>query len=160
MQWMPRPAKPAGRSKRGGEIKSSPSISGNRIYFGSYDQNLYCLAADTGALIWKYATEGPVHCTPAIDKKHVYVSGCDETFRAIDAPSGKQIYSLQLGAYTGASAALAGDHAYVGTFGNEVLGIDLLARQSAMGLQTSHAQLSLLFLCRSDDGSRCAGRPG
>jgi eukaryotic-like serine/threonine-protein kinase len=114
--------------KAGAEIKSSPNCSGNRIYFGSYDQNLYCLSADTGALLWKYATEGPVHCTPALDKTRVYISGCDETFRAIDAASGKQIYELPLGAYTGASAALKDDHAYAGTFGNEVLGIDLVRR--------------------------------
>jgi outer membrane protein assembly factor BamB len=114
--------------KSDAEIKSSPNCFGNRIYFGSYDQNLYCLAANTGALIWKYATEGPVHCTPAIDRQHVYISGCDETFRAIDVVSGKQVYSLQLGSYTGASAALRDDHAYVGTFGNEVLGLDLTRR--------------------------------
>ncbi len=110
------------------EIKSSPNCSGNRIYFGSYDQNLYCLSAQTGSLIWKYATEGPVHATPAVDYGRVYVSGCDETFRAIDAETGKQIFAVALGAYAGASAAVLGQHAYVGTFGNEVLGIDLKAR--------------------------------
>jgi|WetSurSiteA1Bulk_404760.scaffolds.fasta_scaffold05603_2 eukaryotic-like serine/threonine-protein kinase len=114
--------------KTAAEIKSSPSVSGNRVYFGSYDQNLYCLSADTGTPIWKFTTEGPVHSTPAMDRKHVYVSGCDETFRAIDALSGKQTFALQLGAYAGASAALRDDHAYVGTFGNEVLGIDLRKR--------------------------------
>jgi outer membrane protein assembly factor BamB len=111
------------------EIKSSPTVAGNRVYFGSYDQNLYCLDADSGALIWKYATDGPVHCSPALDQKHVYISGCDEMFRAIDAISGKQVFTLPLGAYSGASAALADDHAYVGTFGNEVLGIDLRGRK-------------------------------
>jgi eukaryotic-like serine/threonine-protein kinase len=107
------------------EIKSSPNCFGNRIYFGSYDQNLYCLSVATGSLMWKFATEGPVHCTPAIDKGRVYISGCDETFRAIDIATGKQIYSVPLGAYAGASAAVDADHAYVGTFGNEVLGLDL-----------------------------------
>jgi eukaryotic-like serine/threonine-protein kinase len=115
--------------KTASEIKSSPSVSGNRVYFGSYDQNLYCLSTDTGALIWKYTTDGPVHSTPAIDRKHVYVSGCDETFHAIDALSGKQNYALPLGAYAGASAALRDDHAYVGTFANEVMGIDLRQRR-------------------------------
>jgi outer membrane protein assembly factor BamB len=107
------------------EIKSSPNASGNRIYFGSYDQNLYCLSAETGALVWKYTTEGPVHCTPAIGNGLVYVSGCDENLRAVDGTTGKQIYTIKLGAYTGASAAVRDHHAYVGTFGNEVLGIDL-----------------------------------
>ncbi len=110
------------------EIKSSPNCIENRVYFGSYDQNLYCISADTGDLIWKYTTEGPLHSTPAIDGKYVYVSGCDEVFRAIDAVTGKEAYSLSLGAYTGASAALRGHHAYMGTFGNEVLAIDLKKR--------------------------------
>jgi len=114
--------------KSEGEIKSSPNIAGDRIYFGSYDQHLYCLSAATGTLVWKYRTEGPVHGTPAIDKGTVYISGCDETFRAIDAATGKQVYELPLGAYTGASAAVLDKGAYVGTFGNEVLGIDLARR--------------------------------
>ena len=110
------------------EIKSSPNWAGNRIYFGSYDQNLYCLSAATGTLIWKYKTEGPVHCTPAIDKGKIYISGCDESFRAIDAATGRQLYALPLDAYTGASAAVRDDLACIGTFGNEVLGIDLKRR--------------------------------
>jgi outer membrane protein assembly factor BamB len=110
------------------EIKSSPNWSDNRVYFGSYDQNLYCLSASTGTLIWKYRTDGPVHCTPAIDGGTAYISGCDETFRAISAATGEQLYTLPLGSYAGASAAVRDGHAYVGTFGNEVLGIDLKAR--------------------------------
>jgi eukaryotic-like serine/threonine-protein kinase len=116
--------------KAEGEIKSSSNCAENRIYFGSYDQNLYCVSAATGTLIWKYATDGPVHCTPSIDKGRVYISGCDETFRAIDTASGKQIFSIPLGAYAGASAAIFEDHAYVGTFGNEVLGLDFLKHAS------------------------------
>ncbi len=111
------------------EIKSSPNWSEDRIYFGSYDQNLYCLSAPTGALIWQYRTDGPVHCTPAIEKGRVYISGCDENFRAVSALTGKQLFALPLGAYSGASAALLGGYAYVGTFGNEVLGIDLERRR-------------------------------
>jgi eukaryotic-like serine/threonine-protein kinase len=114
--------------KTGGEIQSSPNTYRNRVYFGSYDQNLYCLSIDTGTLIWKYTTEGPVHCTPAIDKGVVYISGCDETFRAIDAGSGKQVYTVQLGSYTGASACIQEGRAYVGTFGNVVLCLNLQRR--------------------------------
>jgi eukaryotic-like serine/threonine-protein kinase len=114
--------------KAEGEIKSSPNCYMDRIYVGSYDQNLYCLSAKTGALLWKFSTEGPIHCTPAIEKDRVHISGCDETFRAIDATTGKQLYSLQLGAYMGASVAIVDNHAYVGTFGNEVLSLNLQQR--------------------------------
>ena len=112
--------------KAEGEIKSSPNCLGSRVYFGSYDQNLYCLSATAGSLVWKFATDGPVHCTPAVDKGSVYISGCDETFRAIDTATGKQRFSVPLGAYAGASAAIFQNNAYVGTFGNEVLDLDLL----------------------------------
>ncbi len=110
------------------EIKSSPNWDGGRVYFGAYDQNLYCLSANSGALLWKYATDGPVHGTPSIDKGIVYVSGCDEHLRAIHAASGKQLYSISLGNYAGASAAIRDGRAFVGTFGSEVLCIDLQRR--------------------------------
>jgi len=110
------------------EIRSSPNFKGDRVYFGSYDQNLYCLSADTGTLIWKYTTEGPVHATPVIDDEHVYVSGCDGAFRAINTTTGKQAYAINLAAYAGASAAIRDGYAYVGTFGNEVFGLNLKRR--------------------------------
>jgi eukaryotic-like serine/threonine-protein kinase len=119
--------KPKWTFKSGGEIKSSPNCVGERVYFGSYDQNLYCLST-AGALIWKYQTAGPVHCTPAIDKGRVFISGCDEVFRAIDADSGQQLFAVPLGDYAGASASIREDQAFVGTFGSEVLGIDLKRR--------------------------------
>jgi outer membrane protein assembly factor BamB len=114
--------------KTEGEIKSSPNWADGRIYIGSYDQYLYCLSANTGALVWKYETQGPVHCTPAFDKGRVFVSGCDGNFRAIDAATGKELFALPLDEYAGASAAIRGEQAFVGTFGNEVLGIDLKKR--------------------------------
>jgi outer membrane protein assembly factor BamB len=55
----------------------------------------------------------------------VYVSGCDAIFRAVAADTGKEAYEISIGEYTGASAALRDGYAYVGTFGNEVLGLDL-----------------------------------
>lgn len=110
------------------EIRSSPNYKSGRIFLGSYDQYLYCLSADTGALIWKYMTDGPVHATPAIDDEHVYVSGCDGAFRAINTKTGKQAYAISLGDYAGASAAIQDGFAFVGTFGNEVVGLNLQRR--------------------------------
>jgi outer membrane protein assembly factor BamB len=107
------------------EIKSSPNWAANRVYFGSYDQHLYCLSAADGALQWKFKTEGPVHCTPAIEQGKVFISGCDENFRAINATTGKQLFAVPLGGYAGASAAMRDEYSCVGTFSNEVLGIDL-----------------------------------
>ncbi len=134
--------KPRWTFKTEGELKSSPVASGNRVYIGSYDQNLYCVST-AGALIWKYPTEGPVHCTPGIEGNRVYISGCDENFRAVDSTSGKQVFAVPLGGYTGASAALGGTFAYVGTFSNEVLAIDL--RQHVIRWTYSHPSRKFPF---------------
>jgi outer membrane protein assembly factor BamB len=114
--------------KTEGEVHSSPNVSGDRLFIGSYDEHLYCLWAGTGTLIWKFATAGPVHSTPSIDKDTVFVSGCDEQLRGIDVATGKERLSVPMQNYSGASAAVIGSDAYVGTFGNEVLGIDLARR--------------------------------
>ena len=113
--------------KTQGEIKSSPNRSGDRVYIGSYDQCLYALSAG-GSLVWKFRAEGPVHATPAVDGDTVYISGCDEHLRAIDATTGAERFAVPLGAYAGASAALRDGQAVVGTFGNEVQGVDLRTR--------------------------------
>jgi eukaryotic-like serine/threonine-protein kinase len=110
------------------EIKSSPNWHDNRVYFGSYDQNLYCLSAADGKLIWKFTTDGPVHCTPSIDEGRIFVAGCDEVFRAVDVVNGKELFTLPIHAYMGASPAIRDGQVYVGTFGNEVIGIDLKKR--------------------------------
>ena len=126
---MPRRARPAGRSRPGARFKSSPNCRGRLVYIGSYDQHLYCLDRPPPAR-WSGSlqTDGPVHATPALDAGMVYVAGCDEQLRAIDAATGRQRYAVPLGAYAGASAAIRDGHAYVGTFGNEVLAIDLARR--------------------------------
>jgi outer membrane protein assembly factor BamB len=69
-----------------------------------------------------------VHATPAVDAGVVYVAGCDERLRAFDAATGAERFVAALDAYAGASAAVSGGLAYVGTFGNEVLAVDLAKR--------------------------------
>ena len=107
------------------EIHSSANIVGDRLLIGSYDEHLYRLSASTGALLWKLQTAGYVHSTPSIQENTVYVSGCDEHLRAIDIATGTQRFAVPLQNYTGASTAVIGNDAYVGTFGNEVLGVNL-----------------------------------
>src|SRR5713101_2860349 len=52
--------------RTGAEIKSSPVVVGDRLLVGSYDGNLYCVAARTGAVHWIFPTTNYVHCTPGV----------------------------------------------------------------------------------------------
>jgi len=96
-----------------GRIDSPPTVSGNRIYFGSTDGHVYCLSLDGGALVWKYQaapspvnhmffenieSTHPVHGTVLVREDRVYtVSGRSMfvdggmRFLILDAKTGEKI---------------------------------------------------------------------
>jgi eukaryotic-like serine/threonine-protein kinase len=47
-------------------MRSSPMVYNGRVYVGSLDKNLYCLDANSGAVIYKFAAGGEVTSTAAI----------------------------------------------------------------------------------------------
>jgi outer membrane protein assembly factor BamB len=108
----------------GAPIVSGASFFDGKLLFGSHDNNLYCLDAGSGELVWKFATEGMVNCSPAIADGHTFVTGCDSHLRVIDVRTGKQVTDMPLGIYLVASPAVVDNMLYVGTHGGEVLAID------------------------------------
>jgi len=110
-------------------IVSSATVASGNVIFGSNDNNLYALSVATGTLAWKLATGSYVYGTPALagDPREpaIVSAGCDGYLRVVRARDGAEIKKLELGAYVGASPAVDGGRAFVGTFENEVLGIDL-----------------------------------
>lgn len=122
----------------GGEIFSSAAVVDDRIIFGSYDNNLYCLNMD-GTLDWKFATQGYVHCAPAIVDGVTFVAGCDEHLRTIDVKSGEQRAELKLETYLIASPAIVGNFLYVGTYASEVVSVDWKTQKVAWRYRTGNA---------------------
>jgi len=108
-----------------GEIISSANVHDARVLFGSYDNFLYCLAAEDGKLLWKLESEGYIHATPAVVGGDAYVTGCDYFFRIVDIASGQQRAAIDLGNYVAASPAVVGQRAFFGTFGNQVICLDI-----------------------------------
>jgi outer membrane protein assembly factor BamB len=115
--------------KTNSEVKSSPVVSGARVLVGSYDTHLYCLSTAGGRPLWKVKTNGQVHATAGVAEGVAYIAGCDEILRAVRVSDGRVLFEVRSGAYTGASAALLAGNAFYGTFNNEVLGVNLVARQ-------------------------------
>jgi outer membrane protein assembly factor BamB len=107
-----------------GEILSSATYVDGRVLFGSSDQNLYCLAEDDGRLLWQFTTEGMVQSTPAVADGRVFVSGCDENLRLISLEHGKEVGRVKIASPTAASPLVTKEFAYVGTYANQVQGID------------------------------------
>lgn len=111
--------------KTDAEIISSPNPIAGYVLFGSYDGNLYCLNVRDGSLFWKVKTEGRVHGTPGIFDDKVVVAGCDEKLHVVNLKDGSPVIDVSMGSVSGASAAILKGQVHVGTFGNQVLCIDL-----------------------------------
>jgi outer membrane protein assembly factor BamB len=81
----------------GGSIVSSPVLLDGVIFFGSNDNNVYAVAADSGRQLWAHATGGPVAATPAIAGGLVYVGSYDGRFYALDAKTGAARWKFRTG---------------------------------------------------------------
>ena len=76
----------------GSAVYSSAAVSGNSVFFGSGDMNLYALNKTTGALLWKFATRGAVQSTPAVSGGKVFVVSSDGNIYAVNESTGKQAW--------------------------------------------------------------------
>uniref|UniRef100_UPI00147B9DF4 outer membrane protein assembly factor BamB family protein n=1 Tax=Geitlerinema sp. PCC 9228 TaxID=111611 RepID=UPI00147B9DF4 len=47
-------------------VLSSPAVSGDVVYFGSVDENLYAVDINTGQELWSFETEYRVFSSPAV----------------------------------------------------------------------------------------------
>ncbi|HEX9654587.1 MAG TPA: PQQ-binding-like beta-propeller repeat protein [bacterium] len=123
-------------------FSAEPIRSGGeeRVLFGAYDNFLYCLSAKDGALVWKLETDGYVHGTPAIVNGSAVITGCDGYLRVVDIRSGEEQQKIALADNVAASAAVFNDQVYVGTFSNQVLGVNLKAGKIAWQYQNSKRQ--------------------
>jgi hypothetical protein len=124
----------------GDSTDASPAvatISGKRrLFVASLDGTLYSFAANTGRLLWKVQTGGPVHSSPAVDGGRVYVGSEDGRLYAVDGVTGTVVWSQSLGAPVYGSAAVGFGAVYV------VAGAHLWAFETATGAERFGADYS------------------
>lgn len=79
-------------------VKSVPVYYQNKIYFGGWGNEFYCVNADDGTLVWKY-NDGytnrmlsPASCLPVIVKNKLFIVAPDRYMTALDANTGTVIW--------------------------------------------------------------------
>ena len=90
---------------------------GNAIVFGSYDNNLYCLDAETFEPRWSVTTDDYVHAAGAVVGTTIYIGGCDGELRVIDGETGKALRSITLNEPIIGNPAATADRVYLGHHG-------------------------------------------
>jgi outer membrane protein assembly factor BamB len=117
---------------------SSPAVAGGVVYFGSGDQHVYALDANTGAVRWQFATGDVVHASPAVSDGVVYIGSWDRNVYALDAATGREKWKYTTGNDTviynqigiASSAAISGGMVFVGGRDGKFHAVD--ARTGAM----------------------------
>jgi outer membrane protein assembly factor BamB len=79
----------------GDTIHSSVAVSGDTIYFGSWDYNLYAVDIETGQQKWAFRTGSRVNSTPAVVSGVVYFGSNDGHLYAVDADTGKELWKFR-----------------------------------------------------------------
>jgi outer membrane protein assembly factor BamB len=97
-----------------GEQSDSPAVVNGVVYLGASD-GLYAFNASTGALLWRYATNGLVLTSAAVANGLVYFGSYDYNFYALNAATGALQWKYATrGPVT--SPTVANDIVYVGSW--------------------------------------------
>ncbi len=91
-----------------------PSLSGERVYFGSADGYLYCLDTQDGSLIWSFKAADSLKTTPTIAGNRVIASGLDHYVYCLNANDGSLIWKYKTGFEVDSSAAVINGRVYFG----------------------------------------------
>lgn len=138
------------RFDSGGELYSSPAISGDKLVIGSKSGFLYALDSVTGELLWsRDLGEYIVRATPAIDGNFVYLNNGYQVL-ALALEDGTTLWDTQV-AFTGStSPTVVSGRVIVASQGGGLYALD-----GANGEQIWHIQLDgLLFGSPTVDGRR------
>jgi len=108
------------------EIAGGALIMDDKVIFGSHDNHLYCMNAETGEQVWAAETHGPVNGTPTLGGQYTFTTGCDQPIlRVFDVTTGEETHEVPIDdSLLIASAAVKDDILYFGTDGGELCALD------------------------------------
>jgi outer membrane protein assembly factor BamB len=114
-------------------VSSSPAAVNGVVYASSWDDNLYALDANTGALLWKYSTTNHIYSSPAVADGVVYVGSGDGNVYALNATTGALVWKHSIGNFA-ASPALANNVVYVASAEGNVYFLNALNARTGASL--------------------------
>jgi outer membrane protein assembly factor BamB len=82
--------------KTDGAVRSTVSVSGGMLFFGSADTYVYAIDK-SGKQKWKFKTGGAVHSSPVFNQNTLFITSRDHYLYAVDAGTGKLKWKYQLG---------------------------------------------------------------
>jgi outer membrane protein assembly factor BamB len=101
-----------------GNTGASPAIDGNRVYLGTFNNEVLAFDPKASKVIWRYEhpdRKFPFYSSAAVSDGKVIVGGRDRMVHAIDAATGKSAWTFMTRARVDSSPAVAGGKVYIGS---------------------------------------------
>jgi outer membrane protein assembly factor BamB len=80
------------------QIRSSPTIVGDRLYVGSLDSYVYCVSLVDGSVIWQTKTGKAICSSPAVLDGKVWIGSGDRMVYCLSADNGAVIWKFDTNA--------------------------------------------------------------
>jgi outer membrane protein assembly factor BamB/tRNA A-37 threonylcarbamoyl transferase component Bud32 len=97
------------------EIRSTPVVYENGVYFGAYDNSLYSLEAATGKERWKYTTDGGIVSSPCVWNETVFFGSEDQILYAVYVRTGRIVWTCPTNGRIRSSPKPEYDHIFFGS---------------------------------------------
>jgi outer membrane protein assembly factor BamB len=108
----------------GDEVRSTPLLSPDTLYIGSYDNHLYALDRRNGALKWKFATGDGICARPALWRDLVIIGSEDGSVYALNTQSGALAWRFPTARYVRSSPRVFNDRVYIGSDDGSMYALD------------------------------------
>lgn len=100
-------------------IPSAPTVTGGVVYFGSRNDNLYALNADSGTEVWHHKASGAIFASPQVNNGVVYIAtssgiATGNSIMALNASDGSLRWQHAITNYAGANIVVNNNVLYVG----------------------------------------------
>ena len=103
------------RAKVSGAVQRPVRVAGDRIYFGAWGGDVYCLDARTGKEVWRRNVGADVISEVAVGDRLAYLGVTDGRVIALDASNGKPVWEYKTNGPIQASPVLGGGKVFVGS---------------------------------------------
>ncbi len=108
--------KPLWQFKCEDEIRAKAAVSGNMVYVGAYDNNVYALTSENGEFVWKFpASDSVGGSTPFLYEDNLYIGSADKHLYSIQRRTGRQNWRFATNGAIYSSPVVRYDHIFFGS---------------------------------------------
>lgn len=103
------------RAKVSGAVQRPVRVAGDRLYFGAWGGDVYCLDAATGKMVWRRNVGADVISEVAVGNGNAYLGTADGDIVALNSKTGKPVWEYKTNGPIQASPVIGDGKVFVGS---------------------------------------------